>query len=97
METKQSIPMSRGGGKEEHLGIGSKVLAKNFSTGQAWLPGTISEASGPKSYIVETTDGRLLRRHVNHIRLCHSSLTTAIESTDPDDWSDSVPAYNWLT
>ena len=41
---------------------------------------------------METTDGRLLRRHVNHIRLCHSSLSTAMESTDRDDWSDSVPA-----
>ena len=35
---------------------------------EAWQTGTIVERRGPKSYVVCLADGRLWRRHVDHLR-----------------------------
>ena len=48
--------------------IGDTVLVKNFSAhGEKWLPGRIIEERGPVSFTVELSDGRVVRRHVDHI------------------------------
>ena len=44
------------------------VYVKNFSTGPKWLPGKIVNVTGPLSYVIELDNGRLVRRHVDHIR-----------------------------
>ena len=40
---------------------------KNFPTGDNWLQGTIVKVSGPLSFQVKLQDGRIVRRHVDHI------------------------------
>ena len=47
---------------------GDGVYVKNFSSGPKWLSGQVSESTGPVSYVILLTDGRSLRRHVDHIR-----------------------------
>ena len=47
---------------------GDGVYVKNFSSGPKWLSGKVSEYTGPVSYLILLTDGRSLRRHVDHIR-----------------------------
>ena len=48
---------------------GEVVYAHNFGAGSSrWLPGVIQEISGPVSYLVNLTDGRLVRRHQDYIR-----------------------------
>jgi len=32
-----------------------------------WLPGIISDISGPLTYVVTLEDGRVIRRHVDHL------------------------------
>ena len=39
-----------------------------------WLPGIISEVTGPVSYVIELTDGRTVRRHQDHVRRRHDVL-----------------------
>ena len=33
-----------------------------------WWPGSVPERSGPRSYVVALNDGRVWKRHVDHVR-----------------------------
>ena len=48
---------------------GDKVYTKNFGQGQRWLPGVITEVTGPVSFMVRLGDGRIIRRHQDHLRI----------------------------
>ena len=48
--------------------VGELVYARNFRPGEAWLPGCIMETKGPVSFLVKLQDGRVLKRHVDHLR-----------------------------
>ena len=39
-----------------------------------WLPGIISEVTGPVSYVIELTDGRTVRRRQDHVQRRHDVL-----------------------
>ena len=82
---------NRGGRADKQFDIGSAVLAKNFSSGRRWLEGTILHASGPASFTIELTDGRVIRRHVNHIRP-GTTQTQATPVVTTEDWTDLVPS-----
>ena len=62
--------------------MGDSVSIKNFPTGDSWLPGTVVKSSGPLSFHVQLQDGRIIRRHIDHIIL--RSTTTSDEPND--DW-----------
>ena len=47
---------------------GDRVLVKDLRKEDTWWPGSIAERSGPKSYIVVQDDGRVWKRHVDHVR-----------------------------
>ena len=53
--------------KEQEFTDGQFVLAKNFRLGSKWMPGVIVEVLGPLSYHVKLTDGRILKRHADHL------------------------------
>ena len=54
--------------KDRTLRAGDTVNAMN-STGQTkWVHGVIVEQTGPVSFRVRLDDGRVLRRHVDHVR-----------------------------
>jgi hypothetical protein len=54
--------------KERHFAVGDKVYARNFASGNPWLHGVISEVTGPLSFKVQLTDGRVVRRHLDQVR-----------------------------
>ena len=62
--------------------VGDRVSVKNFPTGDNWLQGTIVKVSGPLSFQVKLQDGRIVRRHVDHI-IQHSPQ---IPDEPNDDW-----------
>lgn len=47
--------------------VGDLVNIKNFSVGPKWLPGVVVQITGPLSYMIQLPDGRMLRRHVDHV------------------------------
>ncbi len=53
--------------RERPLNVGDAVYACNFSRGTTWLAGAIVSRNGPLSFEVELVDGRILRRHMDHI------------------------------
>lgn len=48
--------------------VGDAVAMKNFRPGPDWIPGTVVSKLGPSSYLIETTDKQLSRRHVDHLK-----------------------------
>ena len=65
-------------------------MVKNLRSGPKWIPALIVERLGPLSYLIETADKELWRRHIDMIKEC----TTTTNSTTPQqgtDYGDSVP------
>ena len=73
-------------GKERDLSSGERVYAENFGKGARWLPGILKEANGPVSFTVELEDGRIIRRHSDHLR-----SRTDIPRAEEQDFSDDLP------
>ena len=49
--------------------VGEAVCTRNYAHGSRWLAGTVVEIEGPVLVHVKLTDGRILRRHVDQVRL----------------------------
>ena len=62
------------------------VFVKNFPPGSKpkWLPGEIKSTDGPRSFTVSLADGRIIRRHLDHIRRRYP------ESKDDVDFTPAV-------
>ena len=55
--------------KNKILVEGDTVLARDFSSVKSkWVAGRLNNNTGPMSYEVELEDGRVVRRHLNHIK-----------------------------
>lgn len=52
---------------------GETVYARNFGTGSKWLSCVVQEVTGPVSFLVKLQDGRVVRRHQDHLRHRRSS------------------------
>ena len=76
--------------KERTMQEGEAVYASNFRRGPRWLPGILKESTGPTSFAVQLEDGRLLRRHQDHLiqRSCVPQASTA----DQEVPADPIPA-----
>ena len=56
--------------KERSLHVSQPVFVRNFSsTGSPWLPGTITQKRGALTFSVHLDDGRIVKRHLDHVRL----------------------------
>ena len=73
MKYKENMIADRGGSKLRELKVGQSVIARNYTGGQKWLYGVVSERTGPVSYKIKI-DGGFIRRHIDQIRL-HQSLS----------------------
>ena len=54
--------------------MGDSVYVRDFPS-KNWMTGSVSEVKDPLSYHVTLSDGRVVRRHVEHVR-SRSSLDT---------------------
>ena len=45
-----------------------RVLVKDLRKEDTWWPGSVAECSRPRSYVVVLNDGRVWKRHVDHVR-----------------------------
>ena len=60
---------------------GDAVWAINFAGTPKWQPGVLEEKAGLVSYTVRLADGRVWRRHCDHLR---KRLPVETEGTEPD-------------
>ena len=65
---------------------GDTVYTRNYSDGSKWIPGVITEITGPVSYKVTLADGKILKRHLDQIRTCYvnTPITEDTEQWAPD-------------
>lgn len=66
--------------------IGSKVYARDYTVRGKWISATVSQITGPLSYVVRLNDGSTMRRHVDQLRLRHTPdepLDSNIADLDP--------------
>ncbi|XP_026562549.1 uncharacterized protein K02A2.6-like [Pseudonaja textilis] len=52
--------------------IENAVYAKNFTGDPLWVPAQITQVTGPRSYRLQTTDGRSWKRHIDQLRQTRS-------------------------
>lgn len=69
------------------LGEGDLVYTRNFGSGPAWVPGEITEKTGPVSFKVTLGNGQVVRRHIDQVR-GRSSIPPAMT---PEVLSDTSP------
>ena len=71
--------------KARQFMVDDSVFIRNFSTtGPTWLPGTIIETRGPLTFYIQLGDGRVCRRHIDHIRhrACETPVTDVQDEID---------------
>ena len=56
--------------RQRELSAGQTVWVKNPGTGRQWFPGAISQVLSPQRFQVSLEDGRVVDRHIDHVRRC---------------------------
>ena len=76
--------------RDRQLQLDDLVLAKNHGQGPPWIPGKILKQSGAVTFMVELTDGTVIRRHLDQLKL---NMTNPVESeSEPSTSADvSIP------
>ena len=75
-DVSQNVHRSQERQKEHHdqharqrtFHVGQTVMAKNMRAGPSWVPGTIVQQLGPVTYLVDVSDGRVWKCHVDHLK-----------------------------
>ena len=60
---------------------GERLYAKSFQSHQKWIPVTVVKQTGPVSYKVKLSDGRIQRRHIDHLRVRYNE-----DVNQDEDW-----------
>ena len=66
---------------------GDAVYARNYSGAKKWIPGIITKITGPVSYQVTLADGKILKRHLDQIRICYDN---APNTKATDQWTSDT-------
>ena len=70
---------------------GNRFLVKDLRKEDTWCPGSVAERSGPRSYVVVLNDGRVWKRHVDHVR--RDSMDRAVSDPSQEMESQDKPPY----
>ena len=62
--------------RDRQLQLDDLVLAKNHGQGPPWIPGKILIQSGAVTFMVELTNGTVIRRHIDQLKL---NMTNPVE------------------
>ena len=79
--------------------VGTDVFVRNYHQGDRWLPGVIEQRTGPVSFKVKLTDGRLRRCHQDQVRNrsvdlpqeSHTESDVTVPATVPSSPTTTLP------
>ena len=54
--------------RQREFFVGQRVMVRNLRPGLQWIPGTVIERKGPLTYLVQVAEGRIWKRHVDHLQ-----------------------------
>ena len=83
--------------KYRQLSPGQLVMARDFRSTSKWFPGVIVVRTGPLSYTVKLENGKIIRRHIDHLRdrSAPSTVTSADTTTqDFESFQDHQHTHN---
>ena len=69
--------------------VGQTVMARNLRVGDDWVPATVIERTDPVSYLVETTEHQLWKRHIDQLKALADSAVEGQGHTSTDPPSDA--------
>ena len=76
--------------RDRQLQLDDSVLAKNHGQGPPWIPGKILKQSGAVTFIIELPDGRVIRRHLDQLKL--NMTNSVVPDSEPSTSFDiSIP------
>lgn len=70
--------------KERTMMEGDKGYARNFGQASKWVPGVVRQSNSPTTHEVELKDGRIWRRHQDHLIQRSCDHPSAIPSAVPE-------------
>lgn len=70
--------------------VGQRVMARNLRPGPDWVPATILEVQGPVTYLVETDDKQVWKRHLDQLKEFEERRQTPEVSSEDSEFP-SVP------
>ena len=71
--------------------VGQRVMARNMRPGADWVPATILEVKGPVTYLVETDEGQVWKRHLDQLKELEQKKQST-EFTSEDTEFPSIPS-----
>ena len=81
----------RGPVKVRQACVNEEVLVKNFSSGATWLKGIVVCVMTPYMCEVKLSDGRIVRRHVDHVRrvgICREYENSEVLESNRNDLNE---------
>ena len=93
-DTKQKVIRKNGNVENsstlQHLKVGDKLYAKDFSGEGKLIPASVIKVTGPVSYKLKTQSRHFIRRHLDHLHVRYFSDDNVTDPrNDYDDWSVS--------
>ena len=81
--------------KPRYLSIGTPVMAKNFTSSPKWCSGMVIACVAPLTYLVQLQDGRIWRRHVDHIVMTENQAANASTRAKQDYYGQSCEDWSY--
>ena len=69
--------------------VGQNVMVRNFREGPRWVQAVVVERCGPVSYLVQTLNGNVWKRHVDHVKI-DSDDSAAEVAKEKEDASPEI-------
>ncbi|XP_014667918.1 PREDICTED: uncharacterized protein K02A2.6-like [Priapulus caudatus] len=76
---------------------GDSVMARNFANGPTWLPGNLLRRIGPLSFTAQLQDGRIVRRHQDHLQCTGNLDAPAVPEQVEDPANPEFPVLPEVT
>ena len=77
--------------KQRKFEINDPVIVKNFAAGPTWLRGRVVQVLTDSMYVVELNEGRLVRRHADHVRKIEMDSKQTDRSESVEDLIRDLP------
>ena len=66
--------------KLRNLSVDSPVMVREFRNSNKWIPGTVLKKLGPVTYRVDVGEGRIWKRHIDHLGM--EPQPTTVDATN---------------
>ena len=77
--------------RERDFHVGQSVMVRNFREGPRWVQAVIVERCGPLSYLVQTLDGKVWKRHIDHVKIGSEDTAVEVKDRGQDDSDQASP------